>query len=97
MKKIVTGIVALTATTALMAGVNAGACTGCHGADWSKAALGKSKNVSQMAHADIAAALKGYKDGSYGGPMKGLMKGQVANLSSDDIKALSAHIVSLKK
>ena len=42
MKKIVMSIVALTATTALMAGVNAAACTGCHGADWSKKALGKS-------------------------------------------------------
>ncbi len=92
MKKIVMGIVALTATTALMAGVNAGACTGCHGADWSKAALGKSKNVAQMSHADIAAALKGYKDGSYGGPMKGMMKGQVAKYSDADLEAFAQTI-----
>ena len=92
MKKIITGIVALTATTALMAGVNAGACTGCHGADWSKAALGKSKNVAEMSHADIAAALKGYKDGSYGGPMKGLMKGQVAKYSDADLDAFAQTI-----
>ena len=92
MKKIITGIVALTATTALMAGVNAGACTGCHGADWSKAALGKSKNVAEMTHADIAAALKGYKDGSYGGPMKGMMKGQVAKYSDADLDAFAQTI-----
>ncbi len=92
MKKIVTGIVALTATTALMAGVNAGACTGCHGADWSKAALGKSKIVSQMSHADIATALKGYKAGTYGGPMKGLMKGQVAKYSDADLEAFAQTI-----
>ena len=92
MKKIVTGIVALTATTALMAGVNAGACTGCHGADWSKVALGKSKNVAEMTHADIATALKGYKAGTYGGPMKGLMKGQVAKYSDADLDAFSATI-----
>ena len=49
MKKIVLSIVALTASTLLMAeAVNAGACTGCHGADWSKPALGKSKDVSKM-------------------------------------------------
>ena len=92
MNKIVTGIVALTATTALMAGVNAGACTGCHGADWSKVALGKSKNVAEMTHADIATALKGYKAGTYGGPMKGLMKGQVAKYSDADLDAFSATI-----
>ncbi len=92
MKKIVLSIVALTATTALMAGVNAGACQGCHGADWAKPALGKSKNVAEMTHADIAAALKGYKDGSYGGPMKGLMKGQVAKYSDADLDAFSQTI-----
>ncbi len=92
MKKIALSIVALTATTALMAGVNAGACLGCHGADWSKAALGKSKNVAEMTHAEIATALKGYKDGSYGGPMKGLMKGQVAKYSDADLEAFAQTI-----
>ena len=92
MKKIVLSIVALTASTALMAGVNAGACQGCHGADWSKAALGKSKNVAEMTHADIAAALKGYKAGTYGGPMKGLMKGQVAKYSDADLDAFAQTI-----
>ncbi|MCK9455558.1 cytochrome C [Sulfurimonas sp.] len=92
MKKIVMSIVALTATTALMAEVNAGACTGCHGADWSKAALGKSKDVSQMSKADIAASLIGYKDGSYGGPMKGLMKGQVDKYSNEELEAFAQTI-----
>jgi len=92
MKKIVLSIVALGATTALMAAVNAGACVGCHGADWSKAALGKSKNVSEMSKADIAAALVGYKDGSYGGPMKGLMKGQVDKYSKEELEAFAQTI-----
>jgi len=92
MKKIITSIVAITATTALMAGVNAGACKCCHCQDWSKAALGKSKNGSTMSHADIATALKGYKAGTYGGPMKGLMKGQVAKYSDADLDAFSATI-----
>jgi cytochrome c-type protein NapB len=92
MKKIVTSIVALTATTALMAGVNAGACKGCHGQNFEKKALGKSKDVSAMTHADIAAALKGYKAGTYGGPMKGLMKGQVAKYSDADLDAFSQTI-----
>ncbi|MDT8339334.1 MAG: cytochrome C [Sulfurimonas sp.] len=92
MKKIILSIVALGATTALMAAVNAAACTGCHGADWSKAALGKSKNVSEMSKADIAVALKGYKDGSYGGPMKGLMKGQVDKYSNEELDAFAQTI-----
>jgi len=92
MKKIVTTIVALTATTALMAGVNAGACKGCHGQSFEKKALGKSKVVKDMSHADIATALKGYKAGTYGGAMKGLMKGQVAKYSDADLDAFSATI-----
>ena len=61
-------------------------------ADWSKKALGKSKNVSAMSHADIASALKGYKAGTYGGPMKGLMKGQVAKYSEADLDAFAQTI-----
>ncbi|MDD2653104.1 MAG: cytochrome C [Sulfurimonas sp.] len=93
MKKIVLSIVALTASTLVMAdAVNAGACTGCHGADWSKPALGKSKNVSAMSKADIATALKGYKAGTYGGPMKGLMAGQVAKYSDAELDAFAQTI-----
>ena len=65
------------------------ACIGCHGKDMEKAALGKSKKVSEMTKADIVTALKGYKDGTYGGPMKGMMKGQAAKLSEDDINAIA--------
>ncbi|MEA1955846.1 MAG: cytochrome C [Campylobacterota bacterium] len=93
MKKIVIASIAtLALATASMAAVNGKACTSCHGADWSKKALGKSNNVSVMTHAEIATALKGYKDGSYGGPMKGLMKGQVAKYSNEDLDAFSQTI-----
>ena len=67
-------------------------CAGCHGAHGEKKALGKSKIIAEMSKADIVAALNGYKDGSYGGPMKGLMKGQVASLSDADITAISEKI-----
>lgn len=72
-------------------------CAGCHGMAAEKVALGKSKVIANMSEKDLVSALNGYKDGSYGGAMKGLMKGQVAKLSQDDIKALSAYIASLKK
>ena len=72
-------------------------CAGCHGANGEKVALGKSKVISDMSEADLSTAMNGYKDGTYGGPMKGLMKGQVAKLSTTDIAVLSTYIASLKK
>ena len=93
MKKIViTTLVTLGLASTLTAGVIAGKCVGCHGGDWSKKAMGKSKVVAEMTHADIAAALKGYKAGTYGGAMKGLMKGQVASYSNADLDAFAATI-----
>jgi cytochrome c-type protein NapB len=73
-------------------GPNLGACKGCHGADFSTSAMGKSKDVSAMSKADIVTALTGYKDGSYGGAMKGLMKGQVASFDAAAIEAVAAAI-----
>ena len=93
MKKIVIASIAtLALATASMAAVNGKACTSCHCADFSKKALGKSKVVSHLSHAEIATALKGYKAGTYGGPMKGLMKGQVAKYSDADLEAFAQTI-----
>ena len=64
-------------------------CAGCHGQTGEKVALGKSKVIKDMSKADIVVALKGYKDGTYGGAMKGLMKGQVAKLADADIQAIA--------
>ncbi len=90
MKKIVIASIAtLALATASMAAVNGNACAGCHGKHFEKKALGKSKIVSDMTHAEIAHALKGYKHGTYGGPMKGLMKGQVGRYSDADLDAYS--------
>lgn len=86
-------IALLTAILATVAFANPYAkCVACHGANGEKAALGKSKIIKDMTKAEIVTALKGYKDGSYGGAMKGLMKGQVATLSDADIEAISAQI-----
>ena len=81
----------LLATSALY-GVSTAACVGCHGANFEKKAMGISKVVKDMSKEDIAKALKGYKDGSYGGAMKGLMKGQVASLSDADIDSIASSI-----
>lgn len=65
------------------------ACIGCHGPKGEKAALGKSKIINQMSKAEISAALKGYKEGSYGGPSKALMAGQAAKLDDAAITAIA--------
>ncbi len=91
MKKVLVLLAVLGLSSAAMADAYT-KCAGCHGANGEKKALGKSKVIAEMAKADIVAALKGYKDGSYGGPMKGLMKGQVAALSDADITAIAEKI-----
>jgi cytochrome c553 len=71
-------------------------CAGCHGADFSKKALGVSEVVKGMKADEIVKALEGYKAGTFGGPMKGVMKGQVASYSDEQIKAVADYIAGLK-
>ena len=71
-------------------------CAGCHGQNGQTPALGKSQVIKGWDQAKVVTALKGYKDGSYGGVMKGVMKGQVTNLSDEDMNALGAYISSFK-
>jgi len=85
-------VVAIAATSTFAA--NTASCVGCHGANFEKAALGKSKVVKDMTKENIVAALKGYKDGSYGGAMKGVMKGQADKLSDADIEAIATEITA---
>ena len=85
MKKIVLGTLVLSA--AAFAAVNLGACKACHGQNFEKKALGKSLIVSNMTKDEVSAALIGYKNGTYGGPMKGVMKGQVARYSEADLSS----------
>lgn len=92
-KTLVTLAVVAVGATSTFA-VNTAACVGCHGAHFEKAALGKSKVVKDMTKENIIVALQGYKDGTYGGPMKGMMKGQVAKLSDADIDAIATEITA---
>ncbi len=67
-------------------------CAGCHGKDFEKKALNVSKIVKDLSKEDIVKALKGYKDGSYGGAMKTVMQGQAKKLSDEDITAIATQI-----
>ena len=71
-------------------------CTACHGVTAEKKALGKSAIIKGWDANKTIAALKGYKDGSYGGAMKGVMKGQVSHLSDTQIEDIATYIETLK-
>lgn len=46
-----------------------------------------------MSKEDFIASMKGYQDGTYGGPMKAVMLGQVKGLSEADIVKIADYIV----
>lgn len=82
---------------ALTAGFAAGlstqkGCAACHGANMERKAppvTPETLVVSEMTVQEIVDALKGYQDGSYGRATAGIMKGQVARLSDEDIQAIA--------
>lgn len=95
-KTTLTILVLLGTLSASSTAVNAKKCASCHGQNGEKIALNVSKVINQMSAKDIEYALKGYKAGNYGGPMKGLMKGQVMNLSNEEMDALGKHFSTVK-
>ncbi|RXJ69804.1 cytochrome C [Halarcobacter ebronensis] len=69
-------------------------CAGCHGASAEKPALGKSLVIKGWSKEQIVSALEGYKNGTYGAVMKGVMKSQVSSMTKEDIEAVSAYIAT---
>ena len=60
-----------------------------------KEALGKSQVIAGWNKEKTIQALNGYKDGTYGGVMKNIMKGQVATKTDLEIDALASFISNL--
>lgn len=71
------------------------ACASCHGEKAEKIALGKSQVIAGWDKQRIINAINGYKDGSYGGVMKNIMKGQVSTKTDAEIDALAGFISNL--
>lgn len=69
-------------------------CVSCHGANAEKKALGTSQVIKGWDAQQIEDSLLGYQNGTYGGNMKTIMVGQVANMTPEEIKILSEHIAS---
>jgi cytochrome c-type protein NapB len=97
MKKTIITLAAVAVTSTSVFAAGTAACKGCHGQEFEKKAMGKSKVVKDMSKDEIVAALKGYKDGSYGGAMKGLMAGQVKSLDDAAIEAIATEIAGGEK
>ena len=91
-RKSIVAVMALGLASMVASAANTTVCAGCHGANFEKKALNVSKIVKDMSKDEIVTALKGYKDGSYGGTMKTTMKGQVASLSDSDIEDIANQI-----
>lgn len=90
MKKILLGMFVIsTSMISLCAGVNINTCKGCHGQNFQKKALGVSKVVKDLNRTEILTALKGYKAGTFGGSMKGIMKGQVSKYSDKQLEKIA--------
>ncbi len=71
-------------------------CAGCHGQKAEKKALGKSNVIAGKKADVILKDLQGYKAGTLNRHgMGGVMKGQTAALSDDDMKALADYISKL--
>ena len=89
-------LLTLLATVAILGAADGAAlfkkCAACHGANGERHALGKSKIIKDFTSEQIKTALHGYKDGSYGGAMKALMKGQVSTLNDEQIDTLAEYI-----
>jgi len=71
-------------------------CAGCHGQNAERKALNMSAVIQGWDKDKIIQAIKGYKNGTYGGAMKTVMTGQVATLSDEEINALSIYISNMK-
>jgi cytochrome c len=67
-------------------------CAGCHGSKGEKPALGMSAVIAGQSEDDLLTKLRGYRDGTYGGNMKGSMQPMVANLSDEQLQAVAAYI-----
>ncbi len=98
MKKIALAL-AIAAASTLMAADGAALykkCISCHGVKGEKKALNKSKVIQGWTKAQLVESMKGYKAGK-GGPMKGLMKGQLgAGYDDAGIEAVAEYITTLK-
>ena len=70
-------------------------CASCHGLKAQKTALNRSQVIAGWDAKKTTEVLKGYKSGTYGSSMKGIMEGQVSTLDDEEITLVSLYISKL--
>ena len=80
-------LTSMISTSVVFAAVNLSSCKGCHGANFEKSALGKSKIVKNMTKDEVSKALIGYKNDTYGGSMKHMMTNHVNMYSNKELSS----------
>jgi cytochrome c553 len=68
-------------------------CKGCHGKNFERSAMRKSKIVKDMNATAIYEGLKGYQEDK-GGPLKNIMKNKVIRYNDTDLKIIAEEISS---
>lgn len=90
-------VVSAVASEPIILPKNAVGCAGCHGTDFSKSALNKSKKVSEMSEDEIKQSLIGYQKGTYGRDMKAVMTNNIKKLTESDIDNIAKSISGANK
>ena len=73
-------------------------CSGCHGLNGEKKALGRSGAIVDMNKDELAKVMIGYKKGEVNKyAMGALMKTQMVKISEDEINSLATYISGFKK
>ena len=94
MKKIILTTIALSAFAFAAAPASYATCKACHGVKGEINVTTQSKSFvpANQTKENIVKALNGYKDGSYGGAMKAIMKPHVEKKSDAELEALASLI-----
>jgi cytochrome c553 len=72
-------------------------CASCHGKKAQEAAFGKAQVLAGWSKENLKEALMGYKDGTYGGSMKGLMRAEVKPFSEAELGDIAEYISNINK
>jgi cytochrome c553 len=75
--------------------IDLNSCMSCHGKEFEKKALGKSKIVKEMSKKEIIEAMNGYKNDTYGGTLKAAMKPHAIKHNSEEIDMIAEQIKNL--
>jgi len=95
-KQSIISITAVALLTMNSLAVNLKVCTGCHGANFDKPAMGISRIVKDLKESEILTALQGYKAGTQGGSMQEVMNHHVSKFSNKQLDEIVSMIKSGK-